>query len=105
MDYNKLSSFISSIPPFDGNQSDLYPFIRAIDAIKSDLNQSEFKVQLTQQILLRITGRAREAILTYNPSSWNDVKRTLITHFDTAETELQLQERLCSAVHNSKPTI
>ncbi|CAD7090295.1 unnamed protein product [Hermetia illucens] len=97
MDYNKLSSFISSIPPFDGSQSDLYPFIRAIDAIKSDLNHSEFKVQLTQQILLRITGRAREAILTYNPSSWDDVKRTLITHFDTAETELQLQERLCSA--------
>ncbi|CAD7079860.1 unnamed protein product [Hermetia illucens] len=96
MDYNKLSSFISSIPPFDGNQSDLYPFIRAIDAIKSDLNHSEFKVQLTQQIL-RITGRAREAILTYNPSSWDDVKRTLITHFDTAETELQLQKRLCSA--------
>ncbi|CAD7088102.1 unnamed protein product [Hermetia illucens] len=95
MDYNKLSSFISSIPPFDGSQSDLYPFIRAIDAIKSDLNHSEFKVQLTQQILLRITGR--EVILTYNPSSWDDVKRTLITHFDTAETELQLQERLCSA--------
>ncbi|KAJ8967814.1 hypothetical protein NQ317_004049 [Molorchus minor] len=76
----KLSEIFSVIPEYDGNQIFLQTFLNAVRCANSMAIGNQ-RILLTLHVKNKLRGKAAELINSRNPSTWEEIKILLETHF------------------------
>ncbi|KAJ8977809.1 hypothetical protein NQ317_000066 [Molorchus minor] len=76
----KLSEIFSVIPEYDGNKIFLQTFLNAVRCANSMAIGNQ-RILLTLHVKDKLRGKAAELINSRNPSTWEEIKILLETHF------------------------
>ncbi|KAJ8948296.1 hypothetical protein NQ318_020783 [Aromia moschata] len=76
----KLAEIFSIVPEFDGNQIFLQTFINAVRCA-FDMAVDNQRILLTLHVKNKLRGKAAELVNSRNPSTWDEIKNLLETHF------------------------
>lgn len=76
----KLSEIFSIIPEYDGNQIFLQTYLNSVRCAYG-MSVGNQKVLLTLHVKNKLRGKAAEIINSRNPSTWEEIKVLLETHF------------------------
>ena len=92
---SSVRSFLSTVPAFRGDSTELVRFIQSIDTVSEEISKLP-KLDATlkfEQIKNLLQGQAK-CILRENPSTWEEIKVLLIRSFSDPESLGSLQDKV-----------
>ena len=92
---SSVRSFLSTVPAFRGDSTELVRFIQSIDTVSEEISKLP-RLDATlkfEQIKNLLQGQAK-CILRENPSTWEEIKVLLIRSFSDPESLGFLQDKV-----------